>query len=177
MTAVEPLADGTYRLEMLVNGFEETVIADYVVVALPLSALSTIHWRSEALELAMDKHVGYFDRPGHYVRATFLFQRPFWREKIATDWWMLDAFDGCCVYDESARYDYSGYGILAFLDRRKRRSGAGERVRPTDRADVPRRVARGSSRTARSCCWTAGSIGGWRRSVRFLAACLRVRAR
>lgn len=113
--AVEPLADRTYQLEMLVNGFQETVIADYVVVALPLSALSTIHWRSEALELAMEKHVGYFDRPGHYVRATFLFQRPFWREKIATDWWMLDAFDGCCVYDEGTRYDYGGYGLLAFL--------------------------------------------------------------
>jgi monoamine oxidase len=115
VTAVEPLADGGYRLEMMVNGFEETVIADYVVVALPLSALSTIHWRSEALELAMDKHVAYFDRPGHYVRATFLFQRPFWRDRIATDWWMLDAFDGCCVYDEGARYDYGGYGLLAFL--------------------------------------------------------------
>ena len=115
VTAVKPLADGTYRLEVLVNGFEETVIADYVVVALPLSALSTIHWRSEALDLAMDKHVGYFDRPGHYLRATYLFQRPFWREKISADWWMLDAFDGCCVYDEGARYDYGGYGLLAFL--------------------------------------------------------------
>ena len=115
VTAIEPLADGTYQLEMMVNGFEETVIADYVVVALPLSALSTIHWRSEALELAMEKHVGYFDRPGHYVRATFLFQRPFWREKITTDWWMLDAFDGCCVYDEGTRYDYGSYGLLAFL--------------------------------------------------------------
>ena len=126
VTAVEPLADGTYQLEMLVNGFEEKVIADYVVVALPLSALSTIHWRSEALELAMDKHVAYFDRPGHYLRATFLFQRPFWRETISADWWMLDAFDGCCVYDESARYDYGGYGLLAFLDCRKRGSGADE---------------------------------------------------
>jgi SAM-dependent methyltransferase len=28
---------------------------------------------------------------------------------------MLDAFDGCCVYDESARFDYGGYGILSFL--------------------------------------------------------------
>ena len=115
VTAVQPLADGAYQLEMLVNGFEETVIADYVVVALPLSALSTIHWRSEALGLAMDKHVAYFDRPGHYLRATFLFQRPFWRETISADWWMLDAFDGCCIYDESARYDYGGYGLLAFL--------------------------------------------------------------
>jgi monoamine oxidase/SAM-dependent methyltransferase len=115
VTAVEPLSDGTYRLEMLVNGFEETVIADYVVVALPLSALSTVHWRSEALDLAMERHAAYFDRPGHYLRATYLFQRPFWRQTIAADWWMLDAFDGCCVYDESARYDYSGYGVLAFL--------------------------------------------------------------
>ena len=115
VAAVEPLADGAYQLEMLVNGFEAKVIADYVVVALPLSALSTIHWRSEALGLAMDNHVAYFDRPGHYLRATFLFQRPFWRETISADWWMLDAFDGCCIYDESARYDYGGYGLLAFL--------------------------------------------------------------
>lgn len=113
--AVEPLANGTYQLEVQVSGCEEKVIADYVVVALPLSALSTIHWRSEALELAMEKHAGYFDRPGHYIRATFLFKRPFWREKIATDWWMLDAFDGCCVYDEGTRYDYGAYGLLAFL--------------------------------------------------------------
>ena len=115
VTAVEPLSDGAYRLDMQVNGHEETVIADYVVVALPLTALSSIHWRSEALELAMDRHVGYFDRPGHYVRATFLFKRPFWRERISTDWWMLDAFDGCCVYDEGTRYDYGDYGLLAFL--------------------------------------------------------------
>ena len=115
VTAVEPLADGAYRLEMQVNGHEETVTADYVVVALPLTALSSIHWRSEALEIAMDKHVGYFDRPGHYIRVTLLFKRPFWREHIATDWWMLDAFDGCCVYDEGTRYDYGDYGLLAFL--------------------------------------------------------------
>jgi monoamine oxidase/SAM-dependent methyltransferase len=115
VTAVEPLTDGTYRLEIQANGLEERVAADYVVAALPLSALSTVHWRSEALELAMDKHVGYFDRPGAYIRATFLFQRPFWREKISTDWWMLDAFDGCCVYDEGTRNDYGPYGLLAFL--------------------------------------------------------------
>jgi hypothetical protein len=115
VTAVAPLAEGGYRLELLVNGFCETATADYVVVALPLASLSTIHWRSGDLAIAMDKHVGYFDRPGHYLRATFLFQRPFWRDTLAADWWMLDAFDGCCVYDESARNDYSGYGVLAFL--------------------------------------------------------------
>ena len=115
VTAVEPLAGGGYRLELLVNGVAETVTADYVVVALPLASLSTIHWRSEGLEIAMDKHIGYFDRPGHYLRASFLFQRPFWRDELEADWWMLDAFDGCCVYDESARNGYSGYGVLAFL--------------------------------------------------------------
>ena len=115
VTAVEPLADGTYRLEMKENGFEERVIADYVIVALPLTSLSSIHWRSESLEIAMDKHVGYFDHLGHYVRATFLFKRPFWRDSISADWWMMDAFDGVCVYDEGTRYDYGGYGLLAFL--------------------------------------------------------------
>ena len=109
------MAGGGYRLELLVNGVAETATADYVVVALPLASLSTIHWRSEGLEIAMDKHIGYFDRPGHYLRASFLFQRPFWRDELEADWWMLDAFDGCCVYDESARNGYSGYGVLAFL--------------------------------------------------------------
>jgi monoamine oxidase/SAM-dependent methyltransferase len=113
--AVEPFAGGGYRLEIQVNGHRETTTADYVLVALPLASLSTIHWRSEDLTIAMDKHVGYFDRPGHYLRTTFLFERPFWRDALETDWWMLDAFDGCCVYDESARNDYSGYGLLAFL--------------------------------------------------------------
>lgn len=115
VTAVEPLADGTYRLEIQANGREERVIADYVIAALPLSALSTVHWRSESLELAMDRHVGYFDRPGAYIRVTFLFKRPFWRDKISTNWWMLDAFDGCCVYDDGTRHDYGPYGLLAFL--------------------------------------------------------------
>ena len=63
----------------------------------------------------MEKHAGYFDHPGNYLRATILFQSLFWRDKFSTNWWMLDAFDGCCVYDESSRYDYAGYGILAFL--------------------------------------------------------------
>jgi len=113
--AVQPLGDGTYCLEVEVNGVRETAIADFVVLALPLTALSTIHWRSEDLQEAVDRHVGYFDRPGHYLRATLLFSRPFWREHLPKDWWMLDEFDGCCVYDESARYDFGSWGALAFL--------------------------------------------------------------
>jgi len=115
VVAVESLPDGKYSLELQVNGCREKAVADFVVLALPLTSLSTVQWRSETLQRAVDKHVSYFDRPAHYLRATLLFERPFWREHLDTDWWYLDAFDGCCVYDESARHDHKGYGVLAFL--------------------------------------------------------------
>jgi monoamine oxidase/SAM-dependent methyltransferase len=112
---IRPLPEGGYRLDVDVNGFPETAFADFVVLAMPLTALSMIHWRSEALQEAIDRHVAYFDRPGHYLRATLAFKRPFWRERLDQHWWMLDAFDGCCVYDESARHEVGGWGLLAFL--------------------------------------------------------------
>jgi SAM-dependent methyltransferase len=115
VTAVEPLSNGQYKLETTVDGERKNFIADYVVMAMPLTALSSVHWRQESLDLAMHQHINYFDRPAHYIRATLLFKRPFWREKLWKDWWMLDEFDGCCVYDESARYEYGGSGALAFL--------------------------------------------------------------
>jgi hypothetical protein len=49
------------------------------------------------------------------LRATLLFERPFWREHLPAAWWMLDAFDGCCVYDEGARHDLGKWGALGFL--------------------------------------------------------------
>lgn len=113
--SVEVLADGTYRLEVGSNGAVEKFIADYVIFALPLTALSIINWRAEALQQAMARHIGYFDRPGHYLRATLLFKRPFWREHLNTAWWMMDAFDGCCVYDEGARLDLGQWGALGYL--------------------------------------------------------------
>jgi monoamine oxidase/SAM-dependent methyltransferase len=113
--SVEPQRDGTYHLEVISAGSIETVVADYVVLALPLTALSIIDWRSGALRRAMDKHIGYFDRPGHYLRATLLFERPFWREHVSGNWFMIDGFDGCCVYDESSRQELGRYGALSFL--------------------------------------------------------------
>jgi hypothetical protein len=113
--AVQPLADGAYRLTYYENGIAETIDADFVILALPLTALSIIEWRSAALHRAMTRHIQYFDRPGHYLRATVLFERPFWREHLDGAWWMLDAFDGCCVYDEGARHDLGSWGALGFL--------------------------------------------------------------
>jgi monoamine oxidase/SAM-dependent methyltransferase len=113
--SVEPQRDGTYRLEVMTGGVSETVIADYVVLALPLTALSIVDWRSAPLRRAMDKQISYFDRPGHYLRVTLLFERPFWREHVSGDWFIIDGFDGCCVYDESARHELGRNGALGFL--------------------------------------------------------------
>jgi monoamine oxidase/SAM-dependent methyltransferase len=88
---------------------------DLIVVALPLSALSQVEWEGAALDAAMARHIRHFDRPGHYVRASVLFEKPFWRDSIKDDWWISDAFDGCCVYDESARSDCGGAGMLGWL--------------------------------------------------------------
>src|SRR5258708_1854582 len=74
--SIEPLRDGTYRLDVMSGGVSETVVADYVVLALPLTALSIIDWRSPVLRRALDKQISYFDRPGHYLRVTLLFERP-----------------------------------------------------------------------------------------------------
>lgn len=115
LKSVQPLADGTYRLEFGLNGCAETVVADYVALALPLTALSIVDWRSLPLQQAMANHIRYFDRPGHYLRATLLFERPFWREHVSGAWWMSDSFDGCCIYDEGSRHDLGRWGALGFL--------------------------------------------------------------
>ena len=69
VVAVQPLPDGTYRLEVDVNGVRETAMADFVIVALPLTALSTINWRTQALQEAINRHIGYLDRTGHFIYA------------------------------------------------------------------------------------------------------------
>ncbi|MBE7186102.1 MAG: FAD-dependent oxidoreductase [Methylobacterium mesophilicum] len=113
--AIRPMEDGTYRLlfDGSANFGEEAF--DIVVLALPLNALSLLEWRSPDLHRSMKRHIAHFDRPGHYLRVTLLFDAPFWREHLPGAWWMLDAFDGCCVYDESARQDGIRAGILGLL--------------------------------------------------------------
>ena len=81
--SIEPLEDGTYRIEAGSDGTQKSFIADFVVLALPLTALSLIDWRSEHLQQALAQHIAHFDRPAHYVRATLLFERPFWRDHLS----------------------------------------------------------------------------------------------
>jgi monoamine oxidase len=44
-----------------------------------------------------------------------LFKEAFWREHINESYFMLDAFGGCCVYDETSRCDNVPFGVLGFL--------------------------------------------------------------
>ncbi|MBI1244996.1 MAG: NAD(P)-binding protein [Alphaproteobacteria bacterium] len=107
--------DGRYRV--VAAGGEQTIECrfDVLIVALPLSALAQIEWDGAALDSAMGRHIAYFDRPGHYLRVSVLFERPFWRETIRDDWWISDAFGGCCVYDESTRSNCGEAGVLGWL--------------------------------------------------------------
>lgn len=88
---------------------------DAVFLALPLNWLASIEWDGEQLRRAMTEHLAYYDRPAHYLRITILFKKPFWRSLITGAWFMLDAFGGCCVYDEGVRHDAGEYGVLGWL--------------------------------------------------------------
>jgi protoporphyrinogen oxidase len=88
---------------------------DFVVVALPLAHLNSIHYIGERLGTALKRHTDYYDYPAHYLRITILFEQPFWRATLSDSYWMLDHFGGCCLYDESSRDPGSTHGILGWL--------------------------------------------------------------
>ena len=108
-------ANGRYRLYVRRQGYFEPYDFDLVVLALPHNWLTTLEWEGDALSGAMVQHIAHYDRPAHYLRISMLFQHPFWRQHITDAWFMSDAFNGCCVYDESARHDAGGYGVLGWL--------------------------------------------------------------
>lgn len=88
---------------------------DYVVVCLPMIPLSSLEFRGERLAKAMRQHVGHYDHPAHYLRVTLLFRQPFWKPWLTESYCMLDAYGGCCLYDETSRQPAAGYGILGWL--------------------------------------------------------------
>ncbi len=88
---------------------------DAVVVALPYNLLRNVEWGGDRLPRAMTRHIAHYDRPGHYLRISILFDKPFWRRVITGSWMMLDAFGGCCVYDEPSGSDASGHGVLGWM--------------------------------------------------------------
>ena len=107
--------DGSYKLTIGIGITRRTRDADMVVVALPAGQLSLIEWDDAGLGRRMREHIARFDHPGHYLRATLLFDEPYWRSSVSGAWWMQDTFGGCCVYDEGARHEFGQWGALGFL--------------------------------------------------------------
>jgi monoamine oxidase len=88
---------------------------DTIVLALPVCWFPTIEWRDRKLRRAMQDHHAYYSNPAHYLRITLLFRRPFWRHLLFDSYFQLDAFGGCCVYDEGAKQEAEPYGVLSWL--------------------------------------------------------------
>jgi hypothetical protein len=106
---------GRYRVETVRHRRVAADEFDAVFVALPHAWLNAVDWAGERLSHAMARHIGFYDHPGHYLRVSMLFRAPFWRGVVQGSWFMLDAFGGCCVYDEGSRQDAGTYGVLGWL--------------------------------------------------------------
>jgi monoamine oxidase len=115
VVSVELTADGEYRVFRRLGEDVVSSDFDFVVVALPNHWIPTIEWRGAALSKAMRQHVAHYSYPAHYLRVSALFEEPFWRPQIADSYFQLDAFGGCCVYDESLRNDSGSRGVLGWL--------------------------------------------------------------
>ena len=103
VTGVDATAQKTYRVHSCHRGERVSEEFDLVVVALPNNWIPAIEWGGEGLSAAMHAHHVHYDYPAHYLRVTLLFRQAFWRDRIDDSYFMLDAFGGCCVYDETSR--------------------------------------------------------------------------
>jgi monoamine oxidase len=112
---VEKAPEDRYRISSVHQGEVRSDEFDYVVVALPNNWIPSITWGGPLLAEAMHRHHAFYDYPAHYLRVSVLFEKPFWREQIAESYFMLDAFGGCCVYDESSRNSAGPHGVLGWL--------------------------------------------------------------
>jgi monoamine oxidase len=88
---------------------------DFVVVALPNACVPLIEWGGDELGDAMHRHCVRYDYPAHYLRVSVLFREIFWEQTFKDSYMMLDAFGGCCLYDESSRNGCRTAGVLGWL--------------------------------------------------------------
>jgi predicted NAD/FAD-dependent oxidoreductase len=112
---LERHANGGYSLTVRRGGELSVEQADVVVLAVPHGALYAIECAGDELRRHFAAHIAAYDRPGHYLRVSLLFDRVFWRTELTGAWFMLEAFGGCCVYDESARHQHESGGVLGWL--------------------------------------------------------------
>jgi monoamine oxidase len=115
VTRVERMPDGIYRVTSRGRGEVFNEDFGHVVAALPNNWLPLIDWGGEGLADAMHRHHAFYDHPAHYLRVSVLFSEPFWRKQIDDSYFILDAFGGCCVYDEESTRARCSYGVLGWL--------------------------------------------------------------
>jgi monoamine oxidase len=129
VTGVGKAPGGRLRVTAEREGLRREDDFDIVVVALPIDHLGRIEFAGERLAIALHRHMAHHDHPADYLRITILFDRPFWRPRLADSFTMLDAFGGCCLYDESARDPGATHGTLGWLlggDAARDMSGLGD---------------------------------------------------
>jgi protoporphyrinogen oxidase len=112
---VERAGDSTLRISSNRHGKVVTDEYDFVVVALPNACVPLIEWAGESLGQAMHRHCVHYDYPAHYLRVSVLFREVFWESSFQDSYMMLDAFGGCCLYDESSRNGCRTHGVLGWL--------------------------------------------------------------
>ena len=112
---VERTPEKRYRVVTRHQGETRADEFDFVVVALPNNWIPAVEWGGATLAGAMHRHHKFYDYPAHYLRVSILFAKPFWRDRVAESYFMLDAFGGCCVYDESSRNGGHDFGVLGWL--------------------------------------------------------------
>jgi len=87
-----------------------------VIVAIPNHWLSQIRFDNPSLAQAIHTVIAHYDLPAHYLRVSLLFDEPFWdKHRIPGDFWMMDLYNGCCVYNESYRWVSTRGHVLSFL--------------------------------------------------------------
>ncbi len=112
---VERAEDESLRVFSVRHGKIAAEEYDFVVVALPNACIPLIEWGGDALGEAMHRHCAHYDYPAHYLRISVLFREIFWEKTIQDSYMMLDAFGGCCLYDESSRNGCRSAGVLGWL--------------------------------------------------------------
>lgn len=115
VSRVEKTDSNRYRIHARNDQQQIVEDFDFVVAALPNNWVPAIDWAGDRLSAAMQRHHAYYDHPAHYLRVSILFNSPFWRSRIGDSYFMLDAFGGCCVYDESSRSNAGERGVLGWL--------------------------------------------------------------
>jgi len=112
---ITKLHNDKYQVVTQDDEFEASDEFDAVLICLPQHWLSSVIYGGDLAQV-MVKHASHYSYPAHYLKVAVLFSQPFWSNVFDEESYInLDAFGGCCVYDETSRYPAGQYGTLNWL--------------------------------------------------------------